>query len=139
MILRLENKDKKYISEYLDKKKILYKCYQYPFTKNRYGDSKKSMTYIYRDEFIPLMNINSRLAIKMKKKDKFRIIERSFHTMLNTFGMAWEEEAITTNWLTQGRINTFKHYEGDHGIISLLCLFIIWNTKINDRLIRLLI
>lgn len=136
LIIRIHNKDKKYLADYCDKKKWKYRTYIYPITKNGYGESKKSMTYIYRDEFIPLLHITSRLALKAKKKDKKWIAERYYHTFMNELGLNWEDEAQLSNWLLRGRINTFKYFYGDGAIISLICLLIIWLTNVNKVLIK---
>lgn len=144
LIIRIHNKDKHYITDFLDKKKWKYETYRYPFSSKvskwsdhkGYGEDKKSMTYIYRDEFIPLMNLESKLALKSKKKHKIFIVERYYHTFLNALGYDWESEASITNWLLAGRINTYKRFYGDGAIVSLLCVMIIWNTKVISLLLK---
>ncbi len=136
LIIRIHNKDRKYLAQYCEKRKWRYKTYRYPFTRMGYGEQRQSATYIYRDEFIPLMNLESRLALKSKKKHHLSIIERYYHTFLNTLGYDWENEAKITNWLFMGRINTYRHYYGDGAIVSLICTIIILNCRINRFLIK---
>lgn len=144
LIIRVYDRDKHYISDFLDKKKWVYETYRYPFSKKAgawgtgkgYGEDKKSMTYIYRDEFIPLMNLESKLALKSKKKDQAFIIERYYHTFLNALGSSWKYEAQITNWLLMGRVNTIRHYEGDGAIVTVICTLIIFFSKVNRLLLR---
>lgn len=136
LIIRVHNKDKHYITDYLNKKKLKYITYRYPFSKRGYNESKKSMTYIYRDEFVPFLHIASRLALKSKRKEQIFIIERLYHTLLNSFGYSWEYEASITTWLLAGRINTYKRFYGDGAIVSLLCVMILWNTRMIAFLLK---
>jgi hypothetical protein len=136
LIIRVKNKERKCIIDYLKRKNIQYRVYSYPFPKKGFGESKKSVIYKYQDEFKELFHYGSLLTIKQKNKDKFFIIERHSHTFLNMMGFSWLGEVAIYNWLLEGRIKAIKKYDCHSLIDSVICQLIILLTKWNKFLMK---
>lgn len=138
LIIRLENENTKYITDYLKKRKIGYKIYPYPFTKKGFGEARKGIMHEYLHYFKPLMNIQSKIAINSKTNHRLRIIERYNHTFLNSLGYEWIDESIIYAWLAGGRIAVFKRYNFQTPASFLVCTIIIMLMKFNIFLMRLI-
>lgn len=144
LIVRVRNQSVGKITRYLSKRKIAYNTYPYPFAKNvgkwgtgrGYGEDRKSVVYRHRDEFLPIMHLNSKLAIKRRKRDDIKIIERETHTLFNAFDYDWVDEARILAYLSGGRTRLIRRYESQTLASSLICLLIIKLSVINMFLLK---
>lgn len=137
LIIRTENAEVSKITDYLKKRDIGYRVYAYPFGKG-YGEGQKSVVYKYRRHFLPLMGINSSLAVELEPRHRGEIIERLTHVLMNTFGYEWIDESSNYLKLAWQRIWLIRKYESQTLAGSLVCGLSMQVISFNISLLKLL-
>jgi hypothetical protein len=104
------------VKKYLDKRKIEYKTYAYPYTKKGYGESKR---WKYMQKFSEtLYHTQAIFVLKSKRKDRPYFANRMHHCFLNQDGFSFYYESEYLLGQSAGYL--YRDYKCSGNLITLI-------------------